>query len=287
MNLDLLSHETTSAWWVSGGFGEPTYSINVRLDLTFGNGQEAGVPSKGKFTMHRPRLVNYTIQLNEYNSHVLASMDVVNDFTGPMALNVDHNHVVGTSPVYGACASIDRLRVYAPAFYTVQVESKTPFSGKAVSTQLLTGSMGSDTCNPLLYPGTWLDNVEYYTLNGHWEYPVTAGPIGHIENMVLLLDSPGINCQDGGSRMYLDFSDYVRFKPDAGPGPNIYITLGLVSWHAHGSTTLQGSPPDYAPAPTHDNELLPTSDSDANMDGAVLDFDLFPWWEHTAHNYSP
>ena len=52
-NPNLLTNETTTAWWVSGG-NPAQYHAHIGEYLTFANGQELAVTAKGLFSMYRP-----------------------------------------------------------------------------------------------------------------------------------------------------------------------------------------------------------------------------------------
>jgi len=57
LDSTLLAVENTHAWWTSGGVGSPTAkSARLAENLTFSNGQQAVIVTKGMFNMSRPRV---------------------------------------------------------------------------------------------------------------------------------------------------------------------------------------------------------------------------------------
>jgi hypothetical protein len=170
--------------------------------------------------------------------------------------------------------------VYPQAWWAVDVQAIAPFSGLAGSTQTVEGRMGTDSGMKVNTDSPALDGNEefYYALEVmDSESDYTAS--------VYLKDDP-ISSMNGiatWGTMHLDFSDYIRFQPTVGPGPNIFVTLGLVEWHVNGDTTLLTVPGttnvDFTPQTTDPipPDLIPTGE--AHMDDLV-DFDMFPYWIH-------
>jgi hypothetical protein len=265
INLDLLATETTIAWWFNAAFVPQKLAVMVRVNLTFGNGQLASVPACGQLTMHRPRLVNFTKNVD-----------------GPVALNLVHNHAAGNSP-YLEGPLQDALAVGPPAHYTVYVEAIAPFSGLAGSTQTVSGREGTDWSMGVDTHGNpYLDTQEFYVP----PYPLNEQ--NGYRRRIWIVDTPGtsMGALSTWATVQLDFEDYIRFKPDAGPGPNIYVTLGSVDWHVHGETSLglgpaPGDVVDWCPVATGDDvpQMIPTGE--AGMDDLVNGVDYFPYWLHT------
>ena len=179
------------------------------------------------------------------------------------------------------------------AIYVVaQQLAPTPATTDQGSTQLLKGVNKSDLTEAegtaFDTHGYWyLDTEEFYDVNnlGWGLYPL--GVANAYKTTVELNDSPRYilwHRHPAWATVQLDFRDYVRFKPDGGPGPNIFVTLGLVDWHGYGSTVRLQVPgmsvEDYNPFSIGSDLLVPTGSAD--MDD-VIDWDLFPDWQHTRH----
>ncbi len=284
-DISLLDQQDTWAWWTSGGYPSQTLTASVRVNCTFPNGKQVSYPASGKFTMHRPKLVNYTTALNPDNTALLRTLSAYDgDFGGPMYVQVNHRHLVGVSPMSGEF-SVDQLVTFPPAFYSIKVDSVPPFSGTAGTTQVVTGYVHR-YYSPVDLPYEHLDNMEFAY---GYLFPVIPGRTDGMNSMLLLKDGPAFDCSGDTNAMHWDFEDYIRFKPDAGPGPNIYVTLGMVTWHAHGSSWLVPITPgstdqDYTPLPTNDLMWPNTLDSDAGIAQDVIDMDVFPSYVGTTHN---
>jgi hypothetical protein len=261
VDVDLLAQEGALIWWVGGSYKPTELHINVRENVTFANGQYVSLPATGRFTMHRPRLSSFEGDIDH------------------MALVLLHKHPAGESrfTIYGFQ---DALWVYPQAWWAVDVQAIAPFSGLAGSTQTVEGRMGTDSGMKVNTDSPALDGNEefYYALEVmDSESDYTAS--------VYLKDDP-ISSMNGiatWGTMHLDFSDYIRFQPTVGPGPNIFVTLGLVEWHVNGDTTLLTVPGttnvDFTPQTTDPipPDLIPAGE--AHMDDLV-DFDMFPYWIH-------
>lgn len=105
------------------------------------------------------------------------------------------------------------------------------FSGKAGYTQLIFGSYTDSGTGNLIdltangIKNTELDNGEFY--RGKSAIPT------NITSTVVFWDGPADGLHQGNAQEDVDFSTYLLFQPDAGPGPNIFVPLRLVTWELH------------------------------------------------------
>jgi hypothetical protein len=278
-----LQSKTTCAWWVDGQYSPEMLTATFDEGLTFANGQYVNIATSGKFTMHKPRLINYTNKINPANTNLLAALGAASDFDDShIAVSINHfKHAPGDTPIYDACGnSVDDIEVNPPAFFSVQVDSL--FGGASGTTQLISGSSGNachqDTFN------TEADGSELYA---GWSFNIIPGNFSGYNSMVVLYDTPHQPANGGSASMQYNFQDYIRFKPTAGPGQNIFVTIGIVNWHAHGTTTLLIIPgttnQDYAPILTSSSpDIMPVFDNDAQIDSGPTSSDVFPNWSHTS-----
>ena len=106
------------------------------------------------------------------------------------------------------------------------------FSGTAGYTQLISGSYHSTIT---------ISTIGYEADNAEWYDPPVTLHLGRFwaENGITFADSPGIGLPTltSTASMNLAFKDYLRFEPDAGPGPNIYVTLRFQTWGVSASAT--------------------------------------------------
>jgi hypothetical protein len=256
-NTAFLTSASTHAWWIDGKYDPPTYNATLGEGLTFANGQYVAVATHGLFTMHRPRLVNYTL------------------VSGPNTGTLLHNHN------YGATAN-DKLgyingsnppRYNAPDYH-VNIDSK--FGGEGFITQIFNGYETNESPNIINTFGTTeLDAAEIYPYLG--AITVSAGSS---INTVTLHDNPYIKCI-GNTAQNLHFTDYIRFNPDPNSS-GISVTLGTVTWYVIDSTQLGIGGIDYVPAippATTFPYFAPTGSG--HTDGNPTDSEVFPYWDHT------
>ena len=90
-----------------------------------------------------------------------------------------------------------------------------------------------------------------------------------------MTDTPQIPC-NGNTALHLDFTDYIRFKPDAGnSNNNIFVTLATTKWHIYAAAnTNSASPTNYV--------IIGTPD--ANIDFNVRPSTAFPIWSNVLTN---
>ena len=108
--------------------------------------------------------------------------------------------------------------------------------------------------------------------------PVVANaPPGESNNIVRMIDCPRIPCQ-GETALHLDFTDYIRFKPDAGnPDSNIFVTLATVNWYVHGTAnTNSSSPSNYV--------LTGITNTTGGIDNNFTFSTNFPMWVNVITN---
>jgi hypothetical protein len=59
-------------------------------------------------------------------------------------------------------------------------------------------------------------------------------------------DAPADGLHNGNAKEDMDYYTYLLFKPDAGPGPNIFVPLRLVTWtlddEADNGVYVKGNP---------------------------------------------
>jgi hypothetical protein len=209
INTNFLKYQMiTNCWWYSGAANPPaTYQASVSFTLLFTNGQAPQSSSvNGKFTMYQPTLTNFTqtgpITVTMYTS---GSQEVIR---------------VGYPPPNDTNAMA----------FIVNVASQ--YAGTAGITQVY-----DDQSLPTSYGSNVLDLAVMY--------PYYSGPIPVDPNKpwsagaLVFNDTPNESSSPGGSSvsLVLQFRDYVRFMPSIGSGPNIYVTLGKVTWDVNSSAT--------------------------------------------------
>jgi hypothetical protein len=104
------------------------------------------------------------------------------------------------------------------------------FSGQAGYTQLASGEY---THSPTGLPmgiatnGLALDTAEFYR--------GISSIAPNTTTTTVFFDGPknGLHPATGSAKMDVEFKTYLLFKPDAGPGPNIFVPLGRVLWELH------------------------------------------------------
>jgi len=199
LNTNLLSCITATNWWVSGASSWPgsQYAATVSEKLTFANGQKAELSRSGLFAMHRPTLVNWT-QIGQA---------IVTNYTGIP----DVTEAVGVGTAKGKDAM---------AFTTKVISA---YAGVAIFTQVY-----DDQSYPTAYGSNVLDGAEIYQHEGL--IPVSTNAAG-ARNTITFDDQPSEESDYFGTfvSLVVQFRDYVRFMPTNG-APNIYITLGKVTW---------------------------------------------------------
>ncbi len=259
---DLLKKEITANWWVTGKFSPPAdYSAEVEEKLTFTNGQKAKIVANGRFGMHRPRLTNYRLPVD------------------PLSASVRHGHIYGETNALNDILVADR-----PAEYLVDVDSL--FDGSAGITQLWNGYATNASSGINTFGTIQLDNQEFYMNT------LISVQAQFIANEIYFQDGPGLDCI-GNTFLQVDFTDYGRFRPDAGtPDENIYVTLGIVNWDVHASTALtqvSGQAfSDYTPPrPVGTNIPHKVTTPSAHIDGSVTPSEAFPHWSQVATNIPP
>ena len=271
-NPRLLQAMSTYAWWYDGGYNAPTYKATLGEGLTFQNGQYVAITVLGRFTMHKPSLVNYVPQ--------------------PIGCAVRHWHLQGTAPFPLILAQVEDTLITSPnTYYTLQVDAIKPFDGLSMITQVLDG-LGTDA---LILNSTfgeeYLDNTaNYYSVapGDNSYFSVKSGNVS--QSSLFLTDQPAITC-DNHTAQNFTFTDYIQYKPNAGPGPNIFVTLGIVGWSISASTDLTTVPgtsvQDYTPFSTATSgDDLPDDEStgSAHLDSGPTEYNWFPYWVHTLTN---
>ena len=232
-NLALLGYTTTgsigtSCWYINRGGG----TVSVAASLLFGNGQTASVAAMGNFNIYKP-----TVKWQP----LFAGLPQVVISAGKLSLGNG-----------GSAAGMSFMHYI-----------QSDFSGTAGYTQLISGEYDSDISVGI--NGSELDNTLWARgLNtiystGSWT-----------QNAVEFDDSPSIGLANINSTtaMNLSFQTYLRFMPDGGPGPNIFVTLQLITWGVTASATEANRV--WSVDPGSSSSGPNTSDSDA-----------FPVWTET------
>jgi hypothetical protein len=106
----------------------------------------------------------------------------------------------------------------------------TNLSGQAGYTQLAWGEYNQSSSGlpvAISTNGPALDKGEFY--GGLGSIPANTS------TSVSFSDGPrdALYPATQGAKMDVEFSTYLLFKPDDGPGPNIFVPLRLVSWELH------------------------------------------------------
>jgi hypothetical protein len=207
-NPAMLTNENTHAWWVSGGPDWPglQYLANLNEKLTFSNGQTATLSRQGLLDMYRPSLVNWAQDVQV----------IVTNYTTHLGL-VEEIHV-GTPTGDKAMG----FHVYVSSSYPGMAGFTQTYDDQSYP-----NNNGSDV----------LDAAEIYPNPN--QGPITINPANNwTANMLALNDRPYEGSTPNGTfvSLVLQFRDYARFMPSIG-GPNIYITLGKVTWNVNATAT--------------------------------------------------
>jgi hypothetical protein len=139
------------------------------------------------------------------------------------------------------------------------------FSDQAGYTQLISGYY-TDPLTGVQVPiapigGLGTPNTEL----DQQEFPRGLNAIaGNTNSIVGFYDGPYNVMYAGYAKQDLDISTYLLFKPDVGPGPNIYVPLRLVSWKVN-DDAQNG-------AYSSGNPVATPQDNDCTA---------FPWWANT------
>ena len=216
-NDDGLTNLTTQCWYVN----QPGGKVSATWNLQFANGQQVIVICKGNFTVYRPSVTDF----------VNISPTITNAFTW---LN-------GNTLSYG-----DRSVPTNSMKWSARIVSK--YDGQMGVSQIFGAhywvepTLLPDPINTLSAPAA--DAGEFYDVgdntpnpNGSWDYhaSLTNFPVAQ---SVELVDYPSLQLPftaGWGELQIADAADYIRFKPGLGSGDgNIYVTLGVVHWQAHG-----------------------------------------------------
>ena len=261
----LLTNQTVSAWWTSGGTNSTgtVYTVTLTNILTFANGNPPQTNmAQGRFAMLRPTLTNYA-----------ARSPGIGVFLVTNAIKMFTNGIWQTNIV-----SVPFLLCRPAALFGTWISSQK-FDGVAGVTQLISGKETNASFSEII-SGTNLDGSEFYSNRNYGAMlPVLAGiavgPPMTSNNLAALIDDPGIPCV-GSTGVNLNFTDYVRFKPNAGnPDNNLFVTLGTVSWHVYGSANTNSSnPTNYTIIGTTSTSIDPTPSSS----------DGFPIWKNITTN---
>ena len=202
LNTNRLAFATATNWWVSGGTNWPgsQYSGTASDSLTFSNGQSVIIASQGWFNMYRPRLMNWTQTGQVIVTNYMLTQEIIQVGTP------DENNAMG-------------FNIYVPSAY----------SGVAGFTQVY-----DDQSSPNNNGSNVLDVAEMYP------GAITINPTNNWSVDTLSFNDTPSEGSSGNSyvSLVLQFRDYLRFKPLIGGGPNIYVTLGKVTWNVNATSAL-------------------------------------------------
>lgn len=183
---------STFCWYV---LGLNAGSASVSTVLFFPNGETVAVSASGQFNVYRPTLPGWSAWTPTPNLAIWGNQ-----------LNVGpQNYGVG---------------------YTCNINSAN-ISGQAAITQVF-----DDFSSPA--SENWgtgvLDTSETYPGTSR---TILANPSALSRNNIAFSDQPGNGLVGNSTSLILNFRDYIRFEPTslAGPEPNIFVTLGRVTWN--------------------------------------------------------
>jgi hypothetical protein len=229
-NANLLTNQTTSAWWVSGASSPPKVeSATLAEGLTFPNGKYLVVGARGKFTIYQPEIPSANVPPPTYSINTNGT-----DFL-----------------IY---------RMGEPIIWDLYVNANTNFRARLEYVQLINvtnswditnSSSGTVTTNNLNSAGQfWLDGSYPYTAQG------TAGPYTNFTSPTNMGfdDFPwmvGARPQSFASASFR-FYTYACFEP-LSPG-SIPIALGYYYWGWDGTLTYSG----WTISLTTSNAITPT-----------------------------
>jgi len=200
LNRDLSANGTLSTYcWYVKDFQAQSASVGIQLN--FLNGQTAFLNRQGKFNVYRPSIPNVELLFDGSPIPEVSSSGYLSLGSGGLN-DMSFQHLI-----------------------------QTEFSGTAGYTQLITGVYGGGIGTTI--GGYELDNDEWQ--RGLTSINTRIPPLIWTE----FDDSPGTGAVIGSDTvgMDLNFKTYLRFQPDAGPGPNIFVTLALVTWGVQASAT--------------------------------------------------
>ena len=191
---------TTYAWYVKD-LQPATVSVEVRYRFSKTTSQWFTNTISGKFNVHRPTAT----------------------FIPPGSLDG-----TPTPMVIGGWLTLGWNRSQDMSFgYQVNPGG---FAGQAGFTQLASGEYTSSTTGlplDISTNGLALDNGEFFR-------GIASVPAG-TSTAVTFWDGPRDHLypQTAGAKMDVDYFAYLLFKPNDGPGPNIFVPLCLVTWELH------------------------------------------------------
>ena len=222
---NLLTNNPMSLWWYSGG----NKYLWCQTTNIFSNGSTISETIGGQVAVYRPTLENFT--------------------------NASPRTFMWLTPSINTLAYGDRSVGTNGMLWDVQINSK--LDGRWAVTQIYKArhhvypSILPDTINTLNTLA--VDGDEYYNGEHPFHVRVPEASVVHLD------DYPEISCPDYGAEILVSAAeDYVQFKPGyhGGNDGNIYVTLGVVRWNAHGqyerwpgngwitNSTPAASPPD-------------------------------------------
>ena len=202
INTDLLTNETTSAWWVSGGMSPPaTYTAKFSENLTFTNGRQLVISAKGQFSMFRPSVVMLNSAVNGAASNVWIT-----------PWNFFHFGRIGLGQPGGPNNM---------SFYLQVLSSDFPGNAKIAQLCTLDATGISSVTN-------FLDNSDPYPNTAIQVLTNSVNPFNGNTNNIIQLDDAPQNGSIGSFHLVGNFIDYIMFTPIG--ATNIYVPLGRVTW---------------------------------------------------------
>jgi hypothetical protein len=241
IDQNLLRTAAPWAWWVSGGEKNATLNRTVYFD----NGQSVKLRERGRFSIFRPTVVK------------VPADTVPSFFPG----------YIGAVPGLKLGGDGDPREGHHEMLYDVDFQTGG-YTGTGGVLQLLTANYSA---RPSLTFSDW-------RLDGNSELYV-SGPIDPThypapQTSVTFDDEPSNHQPFIFSTIWVQasFRDYCVFKPDAGPGENIFVTLGLVTWSCDGEVSqIHIGEPGFP-------GIKLTKDIVVGPDGPI-ETDEFPHWD--------
>ncbi len=209
---------STSCWYVKA---LQAGNAGVAMELVFTNGQKISLNRSGTFDVYRPRVPIFNFPAA---GHGTPGVRATNGVLGLIDDEMSFSHIIHSD-----------------------------FPGVAGYTQVIDGEFSiastGGTSPHLQFGVDSLDNVEF---------PQGTPPINH-NGEPIFVDGPYVGLGTGHLLPIFDnyndkfikvnYNTYLLFKPDEGPGPNIFVPLKLVTWKINAtatyvtSWTVTGNPP--------------------------------------------
>jgi hypothetical protein len=216
-NEDLLTNETTSAWWVSGGFNPPMiYAAQLSENLFLSNGRVLVLTASGLFNMYRPQ------------ARIFAT-------TGTVALDTNYIDAQSGNHYFGLHDGIPSQYGVPGITFSNQVTVPAGFSANLQWVQVINSFALTFQTNDA--SGTWYIWSGTNGLDGQFPYP--ANRDGTAE------DSPGVAITQLADLSYIaqnlsdsgNFTMWLELQPSGGA----WVPIRKVNWSWTGAAWLSGT----------------------------------------------